>query len=77
MTNTAQNLSIVSVDQTSSTLVEVFEGEIGGIKQPVVDARQLHAYLKNQRQFSDWIKARIKRYEFVENQDYSMVSQKC
>ncbi|MEC7119665.1 MAG: antA/AntB antirepressor family protein [Pseudomonadota bacterium] len=77
MTNTAQNPSIVSVDPTSSTLIEVFEGEIGGIKQPVVDARQLHTYLKNQRQFSDWIKTRIKRYEFVESQDYSMVSQKC
>ena len=35
-----------------------------------VDARCLHAFLGNKRQFTDWIKQRIEQYGFVENQDF-------
>ena len=73
MTNTVQNPSIVSVDPTASTLVEAFEGEIGGIKQPVVNARQLHTYLQNGELFATWIKQRIEKYKFVEDQDFALI----
>ena len=76
MTNTARNLPIVSVDSSYSALVNVFEGEIGGVKQPVVDARELHVYLQNQRQFADWIKIRITKYNFIADQDFVCFSQK-
>lgn len=36
-----------------------------------VNARELHAFLENKREFATWIKQRIEQYGFVENQDYS------
>lgn len=42
-----------------------------------VNARELHAFLQNKRQFSDWIKQRISEYDFVENQDFVSFSQNC
>jgi len=35
-----------------------------------VNARHLHAFLESKQDFSTWIKDRIKKYEFVENQDF-------
>lgn len=39
-----------------------------------VNARELHRFLKVGRDFSTWIKERINQYEFVENQDYQILS---
>lgn len=36
----------------------------------VVSARDLHEFLGSKKDFSDWIKARIKKYGLTENQDY-------
>lgn len=36
----------------------------------VVNARELHAFLENKREFAHWIKNRIKRYDFIEGQDF-------
>lgn len=35
-----------------------------------VSARMLHAFLESKQQFQDWIKNRIIKYGFVENQDF-------
>ena len=35
-----------------------------------VSARELHEFLESKRQFADWIRDRIERYDFVENQDF-------
>ena len=35
-----------------------------------VNARDLHAFLESKRDFSNWIKDRIERYDLVENVDY-------
>jgi phage anti-repressor protein len=35
-----------------------------------VNARELHFFLESKREFATWIKDRITRYGFVENQDY-------
>lgn len=35
-----------------------------------VDARTLHKELKVGKDFTNWIKGRISKYEFVENEDY-------
>lgn len=35
-----------------------------------VNARALHAFLGSKRDFSNWIKDRIDKYDFIENQDY-------
>ena len=38
--------------------------------QKAVNARELHAFLGVGKDFSSWIKERISKYGFVENQDY-------
>ncbi len=37
-----------------------------------VSARELHQFLGSKQQFADWIKSRIEKYGFVENQDYEV-----
>ena len=39
--------------------------------QKVVDVRELHYFMESKRDFSNWIKDRIKKYDFIENQDYT------
>jgi len=39
--------------------------------QKAVNARELHEFLGNKREFVTWIKQRIEQYGFVENQDYT------
>jgi phage anti-repressor protein len=77
MSSLAQK-AVKCTDHESSqlSLVDVFDGEIGGVKQAIVDARQLHAYLKNGERFSAWIKERLIKYKFVLNEDYSSFSEK-
>lgn len=53
-----------------TALIQTFTGEINGISQNLVNARDLHAFLEVGRDFSNWIKARIFDYDFQENQDF-------
>jgi len=39
--------------------------------QKCISARDLHYFLESKQQFSDWIKSRIKKYQFVVNIDYT------
>lgn len=58
-------------------LIKITTGENG---EQLVNARELHEFLENKRQFADWIKQRIEQYGFKENEDYiteSLVSQNC
>ena len=48
----------------------VFHGEIAQQTQLLCNARELHEFLKSKREFSTWIKDRIKKYGFLENQDF-------
>ena len=43
--------------------------------QRVVLARELHQFLEVGRDFSTWIKGRIEEYSFIENQDYSLLTE--
>lgn len=38
-----------------------------------VNARELHMFLESKQQFADWIKNRIEKYGFVENQDFEVI----
>ena len=40
----------------------------------IVNARNLHEILKPKSKFADWIKNRITKYNFIDNQDYVTVS---
>jgi phage anti-repressor protein len=46
-------------------------------EERLVNARDLYKFLEVKRQFADWIKDRINKYQFVEEEDYIHVSQKC
>ena len=37
-----------------------------------VNARELHQFLESKQQFANWIKNRIEKYGFVENQDFEV-----
>jgi anti-repressor protein len=38
-----------------------------------VSARLLHAFLESKKDFSDWIKHRIQKYQLIENVDYQVL----
>lgn len=46
---------------------------IAGNSTRTVSARKLHEFLGVRRDFSNWIRSRIKQYGFTENQDYIKV----
>lgn len=55
-------------------LVKVTESIIGDEKVNSVDARELHEFLEVGRDFSNWIKGRIEKYDFQENEDYIVLA---
>lgn len=54
-------------------LVTVFNGEINNNHEMLCNARDLHKFLGVGRDFSSWIKDRIKEYGFIKNQDFVTV----
>ena len=50
--------------------IKVIQKEIDGDKKRFVNARELHQWLGVGRDFSNWIKDRIAKYDFMENLDY-------
>jgi len=54
---------LVSKKRFNMELIKIYKGSL-------VDARELHQFLESKRRFANWIKQRIERYGFVENEDY-------
>lgn len=50
-------------------LIKITTNESGN---QVVSARELHKFLESKQQFADWIKNRIDKYGFIENQDFEV-----
>lgn len=57
---------------TQSQLIPVFTGTIAGLPTQLVDARALHAFLQVGRDFTTWIKSRVRKYGFVKDQDFAV-----
>ncbi|EIL8765943.1 antA/AntB antirepressor family protein, partial [Escherichia coli] len=55
-------------------LIPVFEGTISNEPTLLVNARDLHGFLEVGKDFSNWIRARLNEYGFVENLDYILFS---
>ena len=51
-------------------LITLSQSTINQEMVQTVNARELHSFLQSKQDFSTWIKNRIERYGFVENQDY-------
>ena len=60
----------------NTNLIPVFESTINEELVQTVNARELHSFLESKQDFSTWIKARIDQYDFVENQDFTLVHRK-
>jgi anti-repressor protein len=54
-----------------NTLIKIQEQD----NKQVVSARELHEFLGSKKDFSSWIKTRIDRYGFKENEDFVMLTQ--
>ena len=66
-----------SITNTTGTqLIKTTEAIIGGESVNSVDARELHSFLGSKQDFSTWIKNRISKYDFVENEDFYMLHKK-
>ncbi|MCD4704520.1 antA/AntB antirepressor family protein [bacterium] len=50
--------------------IKVIQKDFNGDKKRFVNARELHQWLGVGKFFANWIKDRIKKYDFVENLDY-------
>lgn len=48
-------------------LLPIYEN---GNEEKLVNARELHEKLQSKQEFANWIKNRIKKYEFIENEDF-------
>jgi anti-repressor protein len=51
-------------------IIKVSKEKIGNSSVNSVSARDLHEALEVKRDFSTWIKNRIEKYQFIENEDY-------
>ena len=58
----------------TTALVPVFTGTIQGQTIQLCDARTLHTFMGVLRDFSNWIKARIRKFGFVEGVDYLLAA---
>ncbi|HFO7470603.1 TPA: antA/AntB antirepressor family protein [Escherichia coli] len=58
----------------TSQLIPVFNGTIANETNLLCNARDLHAFLGVKKVFAAWIANRISEYEFMENQDYILLS---
>ncbi|MFN6755978.1 antA/AntB antirepressor family protein [Proteus mirabilis] len=58
---------------TFDYLIPVINNSINGKDIQSVSSRKLHSFLKVGRDYTSWIKGRIKQYGFVENIDYIVV----
>ena len=57
-------------------LIALNQSSINGEVQQTVNARELHAFLQSKQDFSTWIKNRVEKYGFVENQDFIKLHKK-
>ncbi|EEE3274511.1 phage antirepressor Ant [Salmonella enterica subsp. enterica serovar Braenderup] len=55
-------------------LIPVFSGSISNEATLLCNARDLHEFLEVGKDFSNWIRARLNEYGFVENLDYILFS---
>lgn len=59
-----------------NTLVPVTQETIGNATVNTVDGRKLHSYLEVGKDYTNWMKAQIKRAKLIENVDFITVAQK-
>ena len=59
-----------------SKLINLAQSVINNELLQTVNARELYEFLESKQDFSTWIKNRIEKYDFQENQDYILLHKK-
>lgn len=54
--------------------IQITKNTINGAEINSVNAREIHEFLKVRTRFNDWINRAIEKYDFIENIDYSILS---
>lgn len=54
-------------------LIKINQTSINGADVNSVNAREIHTYLEVKTKFADWIKRAIEKYDFVQDEDYSIL----
>ena len=57
----------IELKKIEEGIIPIYENET---KEKLINARELHNALKCNTKFADWIKIRIKQYEFIENKEF-------
>ena len=60
----------------SPQIITIKQRNILKEKVDTVNARDLHGFLESKREFATWIKSRIKRYGFIEKEDFLTILSK-
>lgn len=62
---------IIELKKVEEGIIPIYENDT---KEKLINARELHKKLNNKRQFANWIKQRIDKYKFLENQDFAKLN---
>jgi len=54
-------------------LIVLTEKQIGTATIQTVNARELHEFLESKQQFADWIKSRVRKYDFAQGVDFTTI----
>lgn len=65
-----KGMSAIELKKIEDVIIPVYESES---KEKLINARELHKALKSKRDFSNWISDRIKKYNFIEDEDFSTI----
>jgi anti-repressor protein len=69
-TPTASDINTPAKDMTMNNIVPLYQNVINETAVQTVNGRELHDFLAVGRDYSNWIKARIDKYGFVEGVDF-------
>ena len=61
---------VIELKKVEEGIIPIYENNS---KEKLINARELHNVLKSKRDFSNWISDRIKKYHFIEGEDFSTI----
>ena len=51
-------------------LITIGKTDISGQQKETINARELHQFVESSQEFANWIKNRIRKYNFIQNEDF-------
>lgn len=60
----------IELKKIEEGLIPIYENDS---KERLINARELHKALKSKRDFSNWISDKLKKYDFIKDEDFSTI----